>query len=245
MRIATWNVERPRPAGWKVPPAQLRRMAEVDADIWVLTETHLHHAPSPEHTHAVFSPEHPGRRADPERWAAIWSRWPLEGVLEPAPHRRGTVTALVSTPAGKLLVYGTVIAWANDPTHDDGTPARMWDVHLAEIQRQGAEWAALRSAHPTVPLVVAGDLNQDRDGSGWYGTKKARADLGQALDAAGLVCATDADVVTAGLLASEHLVDHICVPRALADRATLRCWERVDADGQRLSDHPVVAIDVE
>ena len=38
--IATWNVERPKPTGWKIPPAQVRRMAAVDADVWVLTETH-------------------------------------------------------------------------------------------------------------------------------------------------------------------------------------------------------------
>ena len=29
VRIATWNVERPKPKGWKVPPAQRRRMADV------------------------------------------------------------------------------------------------------------------------------------------------------------------------------------------------------------------------
>jgi len=62
MRIATWNVERPKPRGWKIAPAQLRRMAEVDADVWVLTETHVDHQPSREHAHAAFSPPHLLRR---------------------------------------------------------------------------------------------------------------------------------------------------------------------------------------
>ena len=245
LRLATWNVERPKPRGWKVPPAQRRRMAEVDADIWVLTETHLDHIPTDEHLHSVFSPPHPERRPDHERWTAIWSRWPLTPIEDPAPHRRGTVAAIADTPLGPVVLYGTVVAWANEPNHDDGTPARMWEVHLAELDRQASEWAALRTLHPDLPLVVAGDFNQDRDGSGWYGTRRTRDRLTSGLEAAGLVCATADDVVAAGLLRTHHLVDHICVPTSLAGRSTVGCWENIDDDGQRLSDHPAVAIDLD
>ena len=52
----------------------------------------------------------------------------------------------IYTPEGPLVVYGTVIAWANEPHFDDGTPARMWEVHLAEIERQSAEWRRMISA---------------------------------------------------------------------------------------------------
>lgn len=244
MRIATWNVDRPKPTGWKVPPAQLRRMAEVDADVWVLTETHLDHRPSDEHVHAVFSPEHLERRPAHERWTAIWSRWPITPVVEPAAHRRGTVAALVATPAGPMLVYGTVIAWANEKMFDDGRPAPMWDVHRAEIERQGAEWAQLRSANPRLPFVVAGDFNQSRDGSRWYGTKDTRARLGTALGGAGLSCVTDEDVVLTGKLKTHHLVDHVCVSTELAKGAAVSCWENIDANDQRLSDHPVVVVNL-
>jgi endonuclease/exonuclease/phosphatase family metal-dependent hydrolase len=243
MRIATWNVERPKPTGWRVPPAQLRRMAEVDADIWVLTETHVDHAPSADHAHSVFSPPHDVRRPNRERWTGIWSRWPLTQITDPAAHRRGTVAAIVEAPSGRLVVYGTVIAWANEPLHDDGSKARMWDVHRTEIERQGAEWVVLRTAYPTLPMVVAGDFNQDRDGSGWYGTHGVRAQLGEWLDRSGLVCVTDMDVVTSGLLKSHHLVDHICTTADVAERVKVRCWESVDETRQRLSDHPTVAID--
>jgi endonuclease/exonuclease/phosphatase family metal-dependent hydrolase len=245
MRIATWNVERPKPTGWKIPPAQLRRMAEVDADVWVLTETRIGYAPSADHVHSVFSPEHHERRADPERWTGIWSRWPLTEVTDPAAHRRGTVAAVVHAPAGPIMVYGTVIAWANEPFHDDGSKARMWDVHRAEIDRQGADWAALRAAYPELPVVVAGDFNQDRDGSGWYGTRDVRARLGEWLDRSGLVCVTAMDAVASGLLKSHHLVDHICVTADVAARVKVSCWEHMDDTGQRLSDHPTIAIDWE
>ena len=151
LRIATWNVERPKPRGWKVAPAQRRRMAEVVADIWVLTETHVDHRPTEAHQFSVFSPPHPERRPEPERWAAIWSRWPIEPVEIPPPHRRGTVSGLIRTPFGPVLVYGTVIAWANERQHDDGRPARMWEVHLAEIDRQAGEWMRAPAPLPRCP----------------------------------------------------------------------------------------------
>jgi hypothetical protein len=34
MRIATWNVERVRPSGWTIAPAQRGRLREANADIW-------------------------------------------------------------------------------------------------------------------------------------------------------------------------------------------------------------------
>jgi endonuclease/exonuclease/phosphatase family metal-dependent hydrolase len=219
-------------------------MAAVEADLWVVTETHLGYAPSAKHQHSVFSPPHPERRPEPERWASIWSRWPITLVAAPAPHPRGSVAGLVATPGGPVLVYGTVLAWANEPRHDDGRSARMWEVHLAEIDRQGAEWAQLRSAYPEIPMVVAGDFNQVRDGSGWYGTRATRDRLTDALSRAGLVCATDLDVVSAGLLEAHHLIDHICVTPDLAKDATVHCWEARDDAGQRLSDHPTVAVDL-
>ncbi len=52
------------------------------------------------------------------------------------------------------------------------------------------------------------------------------------------------DVVAAGLLATHHLMDHLCVPAALAERANVSCWEITDEGDVRLSDHPTVAIDL-
>lgn len=244
MRIATWNVERPKPNGWKIPPVQLRRMAAVNADVWVLTETHVDHQPTEEHVHRAFCPPYADRRPSTEVWTAIWSRWPLQELSDPAPHRRGTVTARVETPSGPLIVYGTVIPWANEPRFDDGRRARMWEAHEAEIVRQGNEWQRIRTSYPDLPVIVAGDFNQDRDGSGWYGKAAARLALTSALQAADLACVTEQDAVASGLLRTDHLVDHICVSAELTERVTVRCWDRIDDTGQRLSDHPTVAIDV-
>jgi len=66
VRIATWNVERVKPQGWKIAPAQKRRMTEVDADIWILTETHIDHSPGHGYD-VVHTPAIPDRRPANER----------------------------------------------------------------------------------------------------------------------------------------------------------------------------------
>lgn len=67
-------------------------MAEVNADIWVLTD--------------------------------------------PQAHRRGSLAFEVATPWGPVIVYGTVLAWANERHFDDGQPAPMWEVYNVEVRRQ-------------------------------------------------------------------------------------------------------------
>lgn len=219
-------------------------MALVDADIWVLTETFTDRPPGPGFT-AAFSPTHPDRRPDPtERWTAIWSRWPIEPLDEPAPHRRGTVAARVETPIGPLIVYGTVVAYAHERWHDDGRPARAWEVHHAEIERQAEEWRQVRRCYPELPVVVAGDFNQGRDGRRWsYGTNAARHALTDGLGAAGLHSLTDIDLVETGAITDRGHVEHICISEHLQPAGDVLAWDRT-ADGIQLSDHPTLAIDL-
>ena len=219
-------------------------MAEVGADVWVLTETFTDRSPGAgfEGCHA---PHHPDRRPDErERWTAVWSRWPVKPLDDPPPHRRGTIALMVAAPFGPVIVYGSVIAWGHEPCFDDGRPARTWQVHLAEIERQSAEWAALRRAHPDVPLLVAGDLNQGRSGRRWdYGTTATRQALTEGLDRAGLTCVTEVDLVADRRLERSH-VEHICVDPRLEVVGEVLVWDRVDDTGTRLSDHPTIAVDV-
>jgi len=244
IRIATWNLERCSSSAWSKAPAQQRRLAQVDADIWVLTETFTDRSPVPGFT-GVFSPPHPERRPNPdERWTAVWSRWPIEQLDEPAPHRRGTVAARIATPTGPVIVYGTVIAYQHEPTHDDGRPARGWEVHTAEVTRQSAEWQLLRQQHPETPLVVAGDFNQARSGRPRsYGTTATRAAMTDALSRAGLRCLTEVDLVESGAITQRSHVEHICVSDGLT-AAPVLAWDRVDDNGVSVSDHPTLAVDL-
>jgi endonuclease/exonuclease/phosphatase family metal-dependent hydrolase len=241
MRIATWNLERPSAGSWKIVPRQRARLAAVDADVWVLTETRA--SIGPEGFHAVHSPVLEGwSRDEDERMISLWSRWPIRPTaLTPDP--RTSLSALVATPTGPLLVYGSVLPWANDT--DPGGTARMWERHAATIPVQGEEWRQLRAEHPGVPLVLAGDLNQSRDGSDWYGTHRVRDLLTTELEQTGLQLLTGFDVVAAGVL-DRPIVDHIAATPDLADltRATVSGLPVRDDDGVRLSDHPTVIVDV-
>ena len=216
----------------------------MNADIWVLTETFVDRSPGPDFN-AVFSPAHLDRRPNPdERWTAIWARWPIKALADPAPHRRGTVAAMITTPLGPLIVYGTVIAYHGERFHDDGRPARAWEVHEVEVHRQVAEWKRLRELHPTVPLVVAGDFNQAREGRRWgYGTQAARQAITDGLADAGLRCLTDVDLVATGAISDRSHVEHICVSNDLTMLGSILAWDRRDGDGRALSDHPTLAAD--
>lgn len=245
IRVATWNLERRSVRAWSKVPGQQRRMNVVNADIWVLTETFTNRTPGEDFTGA-FSPPHPDRRPDPqERWTPIWSRFPITVLDDPAPHRRGTVAALVETPVGPLIVYGCVIAYGHEPRHDDGRSARAWEVHAVEVERQRADWLRLRELHPDVSLVVAGDFNQGRSGRRWsYGTNAARQAVTDGLTAAGLSCWTEVDLVESGAISEPSHVEHICASTDLHQIGAIRAWDRIDETGTALSDHPTIAVDL-
>lgn len=244
LRVATWNLERPSARSWKKAPAQREQMHAIDADVWALTETRVGLEPADGYR-GLDCPPHPARRPLDETWTAVWTRWRIEPTDLPATPR-GSLPALVDTPIGRLVMYGTVLPWHSEPGDEPDRKAKNWEVHAAEVQRQGDEWRRLRELYPDSPLIVAGDFNQDRDGSGWYGTRRVRDLLTEALDGAGLVCVTALDAVAAGLLQNHHLIDHICVSADLLDRfePTVHCWEPVSDAGVRMSDHPAVAIDL-
>lgn len=153
MRIATWNLERPRPRSWKRLPRQRERMAAVGADIWVLTETRASVSPG-EGFDGVHAPPHPVRRVDPdERWVSIWSRWPLRPTGLP-PDPRGAASAIIATPVGDVVVYGThrgraLLTTALDEAdltcvtaEDVVTTGKLHDAHLVDHISVCRRWAS-------------------------------------------------------------------------------------------------------
>jgi hypothetical protein len=233
--IATWNLERPSSAPLPRTRRILAAIQRAAADIWVLTETRETLIPGPEYC-AVHSKPHPGRRPDDERWVSIWSRWPAISLWQDA----WSATARVDTPGGDVLVHGVVLPYMNEPGRD-GKRVLGWSRFREELSRQRHHWRRLREQHPTIPLVVAGDFNQNLDGRRWYGSQRTRQALCEALDHAELNCLTLEDVVAAHKLERNHLIDHICVTDGLAVHEGIWCWEPT-IDGLRMSDHPGVAL---
>ena len=147
------------------------------------------------------------------------------------------------------MVYGTVIPY-HGARWSYGTP-RNWDAHYAAIATQSADWSRLRRKYPTYGLCMAGDLNQNRTGRHWYGTKWGRALLDLALKENDLVGVTQADSDAARQLSAEdralltHCIDHICLDGRWAGRVKqVGIWPNETAGGEYLSDHSGVYVDL-
>lgn len=237
MRVGTWNVE--YAAGAAKNERRLRRIREMDADAWVLTETHDDLHPGSEFRAVSTTARTRGRAG--ARWTTLWSRLPVTRVVNVRDDNR-TVAAIVEAPSGPLLVYGTVLPW-----HTDGGPegtAVTWAEHHRVIPEQAAEWLALRQAHPGLALCVAGDFNMSLGGKHYYGTKLGRELLRSGLHAAGLTCVTTTDRIPEGKLRHPP-IDHIALSTPLADSVSmLDAWEGTDPDGVRLSDHSGVVVTI-
>jgi len=236
MRVGTWNVQ--YAAGRQKNERRLRRIQEMNCDVWILTETHDDLALGTAYQAVSTTPRASGRAG--ARWTTIWSRFPsIERLTVLDPHR--TVAALFESPVGLLVVYGTVLPWGTDRGPDGN--AAGWTEHHRIIPMQAKEWASLQGAHPDAALCVAGDLNMNLGGAHYYGTARGRELLRAGLAGADLSCVTETEMVPHGQL-SHGPIDHICISRRLAREAKVAgAWEGTDADGHRLSDHSGLAVD--
>jgi hypothetical protein len=241
MRIAVWNLERPDPRQETINQARLAKIQEINADLWILTETHEIIDLSGSHHGASTSPS-PRKQRQGEACAAIWSRWPFMRRIETSDPTEA-VCVEIEHPTGMLLVYGSIIAYHANKGLDGAAPA--WAEHYRFIDWHGQDWRKLRLDYPDHRLITAGDYNQNRDGAKWYGTKKGRDLLTGALKAASLSCVTEADLVAEGKLSTRHNVDHICMDTSLTVSVTaIGAWEGNAKDGLRLSDHNGVWVEV-
>lgn len=237
LRIGTWNVQYAAGAARNV--LRRGRLDATPADIWVLTETHDDLDLSDTHG-AVSTLQRPTGRAG-GRWTTIWCRWPVVQQIEVEDPVR-TVAAIFEAPAGPVAVYGTVLPWHSDkgPSGD----ARNWTEQDRVLPQQIAEWAAIRASFPTVPFVVAGDLNMSLGGRHYYGTRRGRAALREGMERVGLACATEWERVPDGLL-DHSPIDHVLVPEGwLARSSVVAAWRGTDEQGRKLSDHSGLLVEV-
>jgi hypothetical protein len=244
MRIATWNLERPRRGSVRKLPGLRAQLAAIKADIWVLTETNDQAVDlSPTHPYWVSTIPVVGLHSPGERWTTMWSRHPTEPLATYDPHL--AACGRVATRLGTLLVYGTVLPYHADP-RANGT-AKTWMEFYRVVPLQGNDWTRLQEDYPGDRFCVAGDLNQGLDGRRWaYGKHELRKDLLNALDDADLNCVTKYPLVAAGHLTTRSSVDHICMCAAsLAKGWLVGAWEAPDGmDGKPITDHNGVYVDL-
>lgn len=216
--------------------ARMQTIGTVGADIWVLTETsdairvHDHRAPSTpiENYHG-----------NGECLTAIHSRWPI-GRVHTTWDALSCVCAEVTSPVGPLVVYGTVVPYANYRGLK-GT-SRRWQEHRAAIAELADDLRRIRALRPEAEFVLAGDFNQSRDGSGWYEDAQSVAALTEALQEAGLTCVTQQPRQQLGL-EQRSTVDHICLSdRLVAALQDVWAWSGSTQEGLRMSDHNGIGV---
>jgi hypothetical protein len=207
MKIATWNLERVEP---QTPKAerQYSWIHCIDADIWIFTETDEAISPGPAYSSiSSDEPDRPSR--DSERWIQIWVR---NGVISsvPSSDQARTACALVTMDTGQqCIIYGTVLPWLGSTWQNYSSN----QAFSAALQHQQADWQRLMAAHPNVPFMLAGDFNQDLNDLPYYGSRRNKQALRQALADSQLECLTcgDRDPVRRVTGGQHSNIDHICM----------------------------------
>lgn len=240
MRIATWNLERPKSRGTSKNKAILDQLISIDADVWVLTETN--DAINLPGYFAASTPPVSGYHAAGENFTTVLSRWPIGQTL-PTQNSSLSVCVEVAAPTGPCLVYGTIIPYANYRGPDG--QSKRWAEHRKSISAHQADWKRLRGEFPGHSMVVAGDFNQSRDGSGWYEDAESVQALGAALAECDLACVTQEDFRQSFGL-DRATIDHVCIGGHLRGRSVnVGAWPGTTAGGLRASDHNGVVVNVD
>jgi hypothetical protein len=234
VRIATWNLEQAQPSS-AAGQLQARVMADVAADMWIVTETPTRFPLA----NFAAAPGTPMIGTKPARFTTIAARELTPLVLPEVPTG---AAALVGQPGERWLVVGVCMPWrAGAPTLPPGaapegaTGPQQWQHVLARLD---AGMTRLRALHPDVPVLLAGDFNQTLTGH-LVGSARGRIELEHLLAKHGLTAYT---INSPAASPDCNSVDHLCGP---ARYHSLTSWMPPTAPGRRTacSDHGGYAID--
>ncbi|MGG6238615.1 endonuclease/exonuclease/phosphatase family protein [Nodosilinea sp. AN01ver1] len=252
MKIATWNLEGALPQSVQAE-RQRQWLSRIDADIWILTETHLDITPGEDYrTVASGLPDRAG--AEGERWVQIWVKAGELVPIETTDAAR-TAAALLTLASGQQwVVYGTVLPWLESSwrwsktgQHGPTYPAAKGQAFAAALAAQQADWQRLRTTYPEAVLAVAGDFNQDLNALHYYGSRRNKQALRQALDSVKLTCFTagENDPVHRLIHGQHSNIDHICITSDVSAHFQQSfVWPQRLDDLRGLSDHFGVGVDL-
>ncbi|MDO8950934.1 MAG: hypothetical protein Q8S43_10680 [Actinomycetota bacterium] len=240
LKLATWNV--------MLPVSERRRTGlraytdRINADVWVLTETHDGFSPGHPYSHSSDDCRD-GQQGPGHRWVTIWSRLPLQ-PLKTSDSARTAAVRIFPPSDEPFVVFGTVLPWSGSTWR--GFESRDGVAFAASLAVQRADWLRLRSEFPTDEFFVLGDINQDLVSSKprYYGSVKNRAAFESALDSAGLTALTAGagDPVRRDS-APCACIDHICMLRDSAWRADAAVrWPDAAIPERSLTDHFGIAV---
>lgn len=244
MRVATWNLDHAYNASRPIQ-LQINKIVEINPDIIVVTET-CESISLQDYGYKVCYPQQ--KNSHGKYCVGIWSKYPVlsSPVIQ---ETMLAVCAEIDSPLGKLLVYGTIIPYHGYKGSDGKSGA--WEEHYKAIEKQGSDWTALLNTFKNIPLIVAGDFNQTRDGSKQsYGTEKGRQLLSDKLTLNKLVCLTEENFGASGKLSIDpkkakvrNNIDHICTSSSFLKPHYVGAWDHFTDDNLFLSDHNGVYLD--
>jgi endonuclease/exonuclease/phosphatase family metal-dependent hydrolase len=159
--VATWNAEWLSRRSGKFERAT-ERIAELRADILVLTELTLDLIPGK--GHVLLGSEDWGYPREGERHkVALWSHWPIEDgasdlIDPPGRHVAGTV----QSPLGPIRVHGVCVPWRDAHVRTGRRDSRPWQEHLDFLDSLATVLNEERRGSTIDPdfRTILGDINQ-------------------------------------------------------------------------------------
>jgi endonuclease/exonuclease/phosphatase family metal-dependent hydrolase len=244
LRIATWNLDHAKNSS---RPIDLQRaiILQKKPDIIVLTETCEAVNLTDDGYHVVY----PDKKNEYGKYdSAIWSKYPLFKSFKTTDEELSVCALTTSTPLGDVMVYATIIPYHGYKGKDKQSGG--WVEHYKAIKRIDNDLTRLQMEFSkSIPLFVAGDFNQTRDGSkGTYGTAEGRQMLSETLERNNLTCLTEINYKLKPDPKNgwpRNNVDHICMTRGAFSVVASEAWNHFTEDGIYLSDHNGVYVDLQ
>lgn len=237
IRVGTWNV------GWNSSrsthyQSAVDRIAEISADILVLTETTPELLPEGGFV-ARAGPDWGYETEAGRRKVVLWSKWPITDVSTEIVDPGGRhVSATIINPSGPLRIHAICVPWSHAHVSGGRKDREVWEDHfqflesLDELLRAEIEL----QADQKTPLIVAGDVNQ-REQPRPYGSRKVREKWASLLDGASLTVATDEEMIDKIAVSQELTVKETAMfpPEKMSDHHAVSCLlEPVSWSGRRL-----------
>ena len=206
MKIATWNLQSDKPLLRERETLFLQAMNEVNADVWVLTETWEQFSPGDDYRLAAESSPSDDLLPVDRRWVAIWVKSSFTTAQQAVQLEQDRMACVLVTKPGQgdVVLIGTVLPWHFD---------KRWLYaagFCAALTIQVAEWKRRREKFHSCVYSVAGDFNQSLPCKQRRGSKQGEIALNNAIKSQDLKCVTEGN----DSLTSTPRIDHICVSQS-------------------------------
>ena len=239
LKIANWNLERvlPKQKRFKRIEAVI---SDISADIWILTESHKNIGPKHSVRVTSFVSE------EGLCWSSIWSRFPITPLIDfVSDKERCTAAKVIHPQYGNIIIYATVLPWVGSTWNDQ--PWQGGEAFISALEMYRHDWEQLQLAYPDAIHVVAGDFNQSLVDWHYYGSKKIRAKLEQAIEKYNMKIMTAGKYDPVARDSKTHAcIDHICMTNSKIKqiRSTKRFPDQANPD-KKLSDHFGIVVELE